>query len=137
NAVDRFLGGIRSQITPDWTYESAAYYSKYDTHYVNSNLVLVDQLNAMIAGTAVDVNGNPIPALDFFAINPIGTGPGQVSKAQFETIFGSNIRELSSFQRVFDAKLVGFPFELPGGKVGIAIGGLSSREGFKVVDSPE
>lgn len=50
----------------------------------------------MIAGTALDNDGRPIPALDFFAVNPIGTGPGQVSSAQFDTIFGSNIRNLGS-----------------------------------------
>ena len=97
----------------------------------------VDQLNNMIAGTAVDNNGAPIPALDFFAVNPIGTGPGQVSSEQFNTLFGTNIRESSSFQRVFDAKLTGFPFELPGGKIGLALGGEFRQEGFRFQDSPE
>ncbi len=137
NNFYRFLGGIRSQITPDWTFETTGYYSKYDTSFVNSNLVFAPQLNAMIAGTAQDNNGLPIPALDFFAINPIGTNPGQVTSDQFNTIFGKDIRELSSFQRVFDAKLVGFPFELPGGKVGVSFGGEFRQEGFKSLDSPE
>jgi iron complex outermembrane recepter protein len=137
NNLYRFLGGIRSQITPDWTAEVAAYYSKYDISFENSNLVRLDQLNKMIAGTAVDNNGAPIPPLDFFAVNPIGTGPGQVSATQFNTLFGTNIRESSSFQRVFDAKLTGFPFELPGGKVGLALGGEFRQEGFRFQDSPE
>jgi iron complex outermembrane recepter protein len=137
NNLYRFLGGIRSQITPDWTAEAAAYYSKYDISYENSNLVRLDQLNKMIAGTAVDNNGAPIPALDFFAVNPIGTGPGQVTSAQFSTLFGTNIRESSSFQRVFDAKLTGFPFELPGGKLGVAVGAEYRQEGFRFQDSPE
>jgi iron complex outermembrane receptor protein len=137
NNFYRFLGGIRSQITPDWTVEAAVTYSRYDIEYINQNLVLRDQLNAMIAGTAVDGNGNPIPPLDFFAINPIGTAPGQVSKEQFSTIFGSNLRDLTSFQRTFDASLVGFPFELPGGKIGVSFGAAFSQQGFKLVDSPE
>ncbi len=137
NNLYRFLGGIRSQITPDWTFETAAYYSKYDITFVNSNLVNAQQLNAMIAGTAVDANGASIPPFDFFAVNPIGTNPGQVTRDQFNTIFGANIRQLSSFQRVFDAKLVGFPFELPGGKVGLSLGGEFRQEGFKISDSPE
>jgi iron complex outermembrane recepter protein len=137
NNFYRFLGGLRSQITPDWTAEVAAYYSKYDISFENENLVLLDQLNKMIAGTAVDNNGNAIPPLDFFAVNPIGTGPGQVSASQFNTIFGTNIRESSSFQRVFDAKITGFPFELPGGKVGLALGGEFRQEGFRFQDSPE
>jgi iron complex outermembrane receptor protein len=137
NNLYRFLGGIRSQITPDWTFEAAAQYSKYDISFVNRNLVIADQLNAMIAGTAVGIDGLPIPAFDFFAFNPIGTGPGQVSRDQFETIFGANIREMSSFLRSFDARVVGFPFELPGGKLGVSVGASVAQAGFKIIDSPE
>ena len=133
----RILLGARSQITADWSFETAAYYSNYQLDFVNANLVNAGQLNAMIAGTAVDNNGLPIPSLDFFARNPIGTGPGQVTGEQFATIFGSNFRNLQSFQRVFDAKVVGFPFSIPGGKVGFSIGGEFRVEGFKVADSPE
>src|SRR5450432_2564779 len=133
----RFLVGARSEITKDWTVETAAYYSKYNIDFVNSNLVNATQLNAMIAGTAVDNSGNPIPALDFFARNPIGTGPGEVSGPQFNTIFGSNIRAQSSYQEVFDGKIVGFPLHLPGGDVGFSVGGEYRQEGFKLTDSPE
>jgi iron complex outermembrane recepter protein len=131
----RFLGGLRSQINPDWMVEGAAFYSRYDIQYINSNLVNANVLNAMIAGK--DVDGNDIPALDFFARQPVGTAPNQVSQAQFDTIFGSNFRTLDSFQRVFDAKVIGFPFSLPGGKVGFTLGGEYRVEGFKVADSPE
>ncbi len=137
NNFYRALIGLRSQINENWNFETAAYYSQYQINYVNQNLVRADQLNAMIAGTAVDNDGNPIPSLDWFAHNPVGTGPGQVSEAQFDTIFGSNFRDLTSFQRAFDAKLVGFPFSLPGGKVGVSVGGSYDIEGFKVLDSPE
>jgi iron complex outermembrane receptor protein len=138
NNFYRLLGGIRSQVNENWMVEAAGYYSKYDTTFTNSNLLIVDNLNALIAGTAVDpITGKFIPALDFFALNPIGTGPGQVAGNQFDTAFGTNIRSLSSFQRVFDAKVVGFPFSLPGGKVGLSLGGEYRVEGFKVEDSPE
>jgi iron complex outermembrane recepter protein len=131
----RFLGGLRSQITPDWTAEAAAFYSRYDIEYINRNLVNGNILNAMIAGK--DADGNDIPALDFFARQPVGTAPNQISQEQFNTIFGSNFRTLDSFQRVFDAKIVGFPFSLPAGKVGITLGGEFRVEGFKAADSPE
>jgi iron complex outermembrane receptor protein len=131
----RFLGGLRSQITPDWNFETAAFYSRYDIEFINRNLVDANTLNAMIAGK--DLQGNDIPALDFFARQPVGTGPNQISQAQFDTIFGSNFRTLDSFQRVFDAKITGYPFSLPAGKVGLAIGGEYRVEGFKVADSPE
>jgi len=131
----RFLGGLRSQITPDWNFETAAFYSRYDIEYINRNLVNANVLNAMIAGK--DLDGNAIPALDFFARQPVGTAPNQISQEQFDTIFGSNFRTLDSFQRVFDAKITGYPFSLPAGKVGLAIGGEYRVEGFKVADSPE
>jgi hypothetical protein len=131
----RFLGGLRSQINPDWMVETAAFYSRYDIQYINRNLVNANVLNAMIAGK--DLDGNSIPALDYFARQPVGTAPNQISQEQFDTIFGSNFRTLDSFQRVFDAKVVGFPFSLPGGKLGFTLGGEYRVEGFKVADSPE
>jgi iron complex outermembrane recepter protein len=131
----RFLGGLRSQINPDWMVETAAFYSRYDIQFINRNLVNANVLNAMIAGK--DLDGNDIPALDFFARQPVGTAPNQISQEQFDTIFGANFRTLDSFQRVFDAKVVGFPFSLPGGKLGFTIGGEYRVEGFKVADSPE
>jgi iron complex outermembrane recepter protein len=133
----RVLGGLRSQITDDWMVEGAAYYSNYGISFVNSNLVKADQLNNMIAGTALDNDGLPIPALDFFARNVIGTGPGQVSLAQFNTIFDENIRALDSYQRAFDLKVVGFPIKLPAGPIGIVVGASIGVDGFKVKDSPE
>jgi iron complex outermembrane receptor protein len=131
----RILGGLGSQITPGWMAEAAASYSHYTIDYVNRNLVRLDVLNAMIAG--FDIAGDPIPSVDFFAQNPIGTNPGQASAAQFSTIFGNNIRKFDTFQETFDAKIVGSPFSLPGGNVGISLGGEYREEGFRVNDSPE
>ena len=74
---------------------------------------------------------------DFFARNPVGTGFGQVRQADFNTIFGSNIRDQQSFQRAFDLRVTGFPLELPGGPLGVAAGVEYRVEGFKVKDSPE
>jgi len=48
NNFYRFLGGIRSQINEDWMFETAGYYSKYDINYTNSNLLIVNNLNALI-----------------------------------------------------------------------------------------
>ncbi len=92
---------------------------------------MATQLNAMIAGTALDFNGNTIPPLDFFARNPIGTNPGQVTAAQFGTIFGTNIRSQSSYQEVFDGRVTGFPLHLPGGDVGLSFGGEYRLEGIQ------
>jgi iron complex outermembrane receptor protein len=123
----RFLGGLRSQISKDYSFETAYYYSNYNVNFQNSNLVNADAINAAIA----------TGGYDFFARNPVGTGPGQVSAATFNTFFGTNIRNLQTYQKVIDAKLTGFPFKLPAGPFGFAIGGEYRQEGMKAVDSPE
>jgi iron complex outermembrane receptor protein len=132
----RWLGGLRSQFHENWTAESAIYYSNYAITFVNAGLVNAQQLNAAIAGTALDQSGNTF-ALDFFARNPIGTNPGQVTEAQFNTLFGKTIRLLNTHQTAFDARITGFPFKLPGGQVGVSFGGEYRTEGFKIDASPE
>jgi iron complex outermembrane receptor protein len=131
----RWLGGMRSQFHENWTAESAVYYSNYSIDFINQGLIRGDVLNAMIGGR--DLAGNAIPALDFFAYNPIGTGPGQVSETQFKTIFGKTVRALRTHQTAFDTRITGFPFKLPGGRVGVSFGGEYRTEGFKVDASPE
>lgn len=133
----RFLTGLRSNFAPDWTAETSVYYSHYSIDFTNSGLVILDALNNLI--NASNPDGSPIQGttLDFFARNPVGTGPGQVSPATIATAFGTNIRKQDSFQEVFDGRITGLPFSLPGGKVGIAVGAEYREEGFKAQDSPE
>ncbi|MGI9087674.1 MAG: TonB-dependent receptor domain-containing protein [Chthoniobacterales bacterium] len=133
----RFLIGVRSQFAKDWTAEAAVYYSHYQIDFANSGLVILNNLNDAI--NASNPDGSPIPGttLDFFARNPIGTGPGQVSAATAATFFGTNIRKQDSYQEVFDGRITGLPFMLPGGPFGIALGAEYREEGFKAQDSPE
>ncbi len=138
----RLLGGLRSQINKDWFAEAAYYYSHYTIDYVNGGLVNAVQLNNLIAGTAA---GFEHQYFDFFARNPVGEVGGgggdpmaaPLSQAAFESVFGNNIRKLDSYQKVMDARITGFPFELPGGGVGVSVGAEYRDEGFKVADSPE
>ncbi|OAI42346.1 hypothetical protein AYO41_00855 [Verrucomicrobia bacterium SCGC AG-212-E04] len=132
----RLLGGLRSQITNDYNFETAFYYSKYQLTFRQGGLVNGNQLNAILNGTGLDFSGNPIPRFDFFARNPVGRGAGQISAAQFSTIFGTTIRDEESWQKVIDAKFTGFPFKLPAGPFGFAIGGEYRSEGFSVTGSP-
>ncbi len=139
----RLLGGLRSQINKDWFAEAAYYYSHYTIDYVNGGLVNAQQLNSLIAGTANNSLGDFTGQyLDFFARNPIGevsNAPGAVpfTQAAYNSMFGDNIRKLDSYQKAMDARITGFPFELPGGGVGVSVGAEYRDEGFKVADSPE
>ena len=138
----RILGGLRSQINKDWFAEGAFYYSHYTIDYVNGGLVNAVQLNSLIAGTATLPGSFAGQYFDFFSRNPIGetapvAGALPLSQAAYESIFGDNIRKLDSYQKTFDARITGFPFELPGGGVGVSVGAEYRDEGFKVADSPE
>jgi len=121
----RVLGGLRSQINPDWFVEGAAYYSHYTIDFVNGGLVNAPVLNDLIANHQ----------FDFFAANPVGVGG--ITGADFNSIFGFDIRKQDSYQKVVDFKVVGFPFQLPGGALGVSVGAEYRNEGFKVIDSPE
>ena len=141
NNFYRYLGGLKSQLTDadhgNWYTEAATYYSNYQLTFVNENLVIASRLNELIA--TQDVNGNGIPGttLDFFALDPINNGARSIDPAVFNSIFGDNIREISTYNRAFDWIIRGFPFEIPGGPVGVAAGVEYFAEGFKYQDSLE
>jgi iron complex outermembrane receptor protein len=137
----RVLGGIKSQINKDWYAEVAAYYSHYGIDFVNGGLVNATALNDLInngngSGIAPTATTNDGGYLDFFALDPTA-GPRGISQAAYASIFGEDIRRQDSYQRVFDAKIVGFPIELPGGPLGVSVGAEYRIEGFKINDSPE
>ena len=137
----RFLGGIKSQINKDWYAEVATYYSHYQISFLNQGLVNGVALNDLIengngTGLAPTATSNPGGYLDFFAVNPT-VGVSAIPLSEFQTIFGNDIRIQDSYQRDFDAKIVGFPIELPGGPLGVSVGAEYRIEGFKVSDSLE
>lgn len=137
----RLLGGVRSQINKDWFFETAFYYSHDEINYVNGGLV-TNEINQLIAGTDPNFPGM---FWDFFARNPVGEAPAPgapagtvpLSQEAFQAVFQTNFRQLTSYQKVMDARLTGFPFELPGGGVGLSVGAEYRDEGFKLQDSPE
>jgi iron complex outermembrane receptor protein len=137
----RFLGGIKSQINKDWYAEVATYYSHYQISFLNGGLVNGVALNNLIengngSGIAPTTSSNPGGYLDFFAVNPT-IGASGIPLSEFQTIFGNDIRIQDSYQRDFDAKIVGFPINLPGGPLGVSVGVDYRIEGFKVSDSLE
>src|SRR5262249_13605972 len=49
----RLLGGLRSQISNDYSFETAFYYSKYQLTERRGGLVNINQLNAILNGTGL------------------------------------------------------------------------------------
>jgi len=108
----RIVGGFRGDITEDLHWEVAANINRYTLNYTNPGLI---DTNAMIA------------ALGDGQINPfaITQAPGA-----FTGVIGTAFVNMLSTLYSYDAKVTGTPFDLPGGKLGFALGVSYVREGL-------
>jgi iron complex outermembrane receptor protein len=136
-------GGLRGEISPRWSWEAAYTYNDNRlTQYVKNvyytpNLVrdLAGGYNS--AGTATagggysrvisgfsEENGTFViqPALDPFA------RAAAVDPASLSNLLGTSSVAVGSKLGSADLKLVGTPFDLPGGKLGVAVGGSTRKE---------
>ena len=148
----RIVAGIKGEIVKDVNYELAFNHSADEINYKNFNLIRSDLVDEAIAGgyTATGapdpatfttnaagqtvvltpagryakVNGAILPALDPFAYqNPSATE---------HAIFGTDILDQQSKLTVIDGELNAFPADLPGGPLGVAVGGEYRQEGLKL-----
>jgi iron complex outermembrane receptor protein len=136
---NRLTAGLRGEINPEWNWEAGYVYSESDLNQQLKNEVYLPNLAPAIAG-GFDSQGNTVaggkyskvlslitnavvlqPALDPFA----RSGVDPLSQAN---VYGTELIKTKSKLSSFDAKLVGEPFTLPGGKVGVAIGAASRKE---------
>ena len=138
----RFTGGLRGEITKDWNWEAAYTYSQSILDQQQRNVIYRPNVARAIAG-GYDAAGNPVaggkyslvasgfsesspfvvqPALDPFATEA-GTNPGSLAN-----LYGTEKIHAASRLQSVDAKIVGRPFELPAGKLGLAVGASSRRE---------
>ncbi|HEY1763972.1 MAG TPA: TonB-dependent receptor, partial [Opitutaceae bacterium] len=104
-------GGLRGKINEDWSWEMAANINRYDMTYTNANLL---DTNAFINAFA-DGNLNP------FALTQ---APGVLPGSILGTAFVTYVSTLNTY----DAVVRGSVFDLPAGKVKIAVGGSLLRE---------
>ena len=108
----RVVGGLRGDLPNDMHWEVAANIDRYDDHYTNPGLWDTSNLIAAWADGQI----NP-----FATNNPASAFNGVVG-----TAFVNMVSTLNSF----DAKVDGNPFDLPGGKLGVAAGVSYVREGL-------
>lgn len=142
--TNRAAYGFRGQLNADWNWEAAGVYSDSKLDMQVHNVPFAPNLNASIAG-GYDASGNPMaggkysrvvtipsyltgspqyviqPALDPFARN--GRDP-----ASLANVYGTQFFQLDSKLPSYDAKIVGTPFSLPGGKLGLAAGVNERKE---------
>ena len=153
----RIVAGVKGTVLKDYNYEVAFNHSEDDISFKNFNLVRADLVDEALAGgynadgSAAPatfatnaagqnvvatpagpysrINGALYPALDAFALN----NPASTERA----ILGTDIRDQQSKLTVVDAKLTGFPINLPAGPLGFAIGGEYRHEDLRLNDSVE
>lgn len=135
--------GFRGDLNADWNWEVGGTYSQVRTTQRLVNELFTPNLTAAIAG-GYDANGNAVaggayskvflidgypatkttviqPALDPFA--RAGANP-----ASLANLFGTEVIQSQSKLASVDFKIVGTPFELPAGKLGIAVGAATRKE---------
>jgi iron complex outermembrane receptor protein len=132
----RITLGLRGDMSENWSWETAYLLGESKLTQLQSNVFYAPNIARAIAG-GFDAQGNAVaggrfsrvrsgfsesgafviqPALDPFA------RAGGVDPASLENVFGTEQIDVKSKLSSFDAKIVGTPFALPAGKVGVAVG---------------
>jgi iron complex outermembrane receptor protein len=111
----RGVGGLKGDITDDIHWEAAADINRYVLNYTNPGLWDTASLNAAWASGA---------------LNPFAASP---PASAFTGIVGTAFVNMLSTLNAFDFKVDGNLFDLPGGKVGFAIGTNYVRESLSAV----
>ncbi len=130
-------GGLRGELGSKWNWEASYAYNLNKVEQNQANVIYKPNLARAVAG-GYDAAGNPVaggnysklvtgfsesnamvvqPALDPFALTP------EVDPMSLQNLFGTTAVKVSSALASVDFKLVGSPFALPAGDLGIAIGG--------------
>jgi|CZKI01.1.fsa_nt_gi iron complex outermembrane receptor protein len=111
----RGVGGLKGDFSDDIHWEAAADINRYQLNYTNPGLWDTAALNAAWASGA---------------LNPFAASP---PNSAFTGIVGTAFVNMLSTLNAFDVKLDGTPYELPGGKLGFAIGFNYVRESLSAV----
>jgi iron complex outermembrane receptor protein len=138
----RLTAGARGDIVHDWTWESGFVFSQSDLAQDQGNLLYKPNIPLAIAG-GFDANGNPVvggayskvhsgfsltgPLVLQLALDPFARGTA-LNPASVNNIYGTEFINARSALTSFDVQVVGTLFELPAGKVGLAVGGSVRRE---------
>jgi iron complex outermembrane receptor protein len=134
--------GARGEITRGWTWETGFVFSQSDLTQKQGNLLYKPNIGRAIAG-GFDANGNPVPGGAYSqvlggyslngplvlqpALDPFARGSA-LNPASLANVYGTEFINARSALTSFDVQVVGNLFELPAGKVGLAVGGSVRRE---------
>jgi outer membrane receptor for ferrienterochelin and colicin len=138
----RITLGARGDIVHGWTWETGLVFSQSDLVQQQANLLYKPDIARAIAG-GFDANGNPVPGGAYSqllggysltgplvlqpALDPFARGSA-VSPAALANLYGTEFINARSALASVDLQVVGSLFELPAGKVSLALGGSFRRE---------
>jgi iron complex outermembrane receptor protein len=138
----RATAGLRGHFGEDWTWETAAVYSRSDLEQTQDNLIYKPNLAKAIDG-GFDANGNPVvggayskvygnyslngPLVLQPALNPFALAAG-VDPASLANLYGNELINASSSLASVDASVTGKLFHLPADEVEVAFGVSARRE---------
>jgi iron complex outermembrane receptor protein len=133
----RATGGLRGEITPDWNWEVGLIYSQEALTQDLVNELFTPNLASAIAG-GYNASGAPTSGGNFSRVFMLNGYPGTmttvlqpaldpfardgVNSASLDNLYGTEVIDTLSILKGFDAKVVGEPLSLPGGKLALAAG---------------
>jgi iron complex outermembrane recepter protein len=132
----RFTIGLKGDVSSNWSWETAYLQGESKLTQLQENVFYAPNIARAIAG-GFDAQGNVVaggrysrvrsgfsesgPFVIQPALDPFARAAG-VDPASLDNVFGTEQIDVKSKLLSFDAKIVGTPFALPAGKVGIAAG---------------
>ena len=143
---DRFVGGLRGELGNDWNWEVAYTYSANKINQRLVNVVFVPNFLPAVTG-GFDSTGAVLAGGKFSKVISLATGAVVVQPAldpfarsgldpaARANVYGTEQIKVSSRLGGVDAKLVGSLFNLPAGRVGVAVGAATRLE--SLVGTPD
>ncbi|HAB17177.1 MAG TPA: TonB-dependent receptor plug domain-containing protein [Verrucomicrobiota bacterium] len=137
NNYYQFVGGLKGEFENDYTYNAYYNYNENDqTQYSRGGIngILLQQAftpnaNPYLAeqglSALTDASGNAVPLYNIFALS--GNDPRTIDVLN-ATGFQSGVSTLGNAE----GQVTGRPFELPGGKIGFAVGGGYMNESLSI-----
>lgn len=138
----RVTAGARGDIVHNWTWESGFVFSQSDLVQKQGNLLFKPNIPLAIAG-GFDATGNAVAGAAYSkvhsgfslagplvlqpALDPFSRGSA-LNPASIANVYGTEFINARSALTSFDLQVVGTLFDLPAGKVGLAVGGSVRRE---------
>jgi iron complex outermembrane recepter protein len=119
--VPRLLAGLAGDINEDWSWEAAAMYTQTQTSNTNAGTVFDSLVQEAFWG--VDFDGETL------YLNPFGPNDQRI----LDYVTGPNPNVDTYEVRTYDFSTSGMLFDLPAGRVGVAVGGEIRTEDMSAI----